>query len=144
MEYYPTENLTQRSDNRILINGCITEKLILTVDVLMSQTTPIKKLKNCHYITKSDLYSEEDGHIAVKLLSEGNAECENTQCNFLCKWFTLKNNYLLEEIGHLKQYLNNLSEMFFHPEIEIRVRVIADREIPNDIFDYLRDYVDKH
>ena len=49
-----------------------------------------------------------------------------------------------KELGHLKQYLNNLSEMFFHPEIEIRVRVIADREIPNDIFDYLRDYVDKH
>ena len=142
--YYPTESINSaKCTEWTLRNGCITEKIILTVDVLMSQTTPINREKKCVDVSESNLYSESDGHAAIKLNCKKNKICPNQQCNFLCKWFTLKNKYLLNELAQLKKYLDDLPERFFRTEIEIQVRVIADRDIPNDIFDYLREYVNE-
>lgn len=61
---------------------------------------------------------------------------------FLCKWFVLKNEYLLKELAALKTYLNSVSDYFFTSEAKVNVKVIANTGIPNDVFDYLRAYVD--
>lgn len=125
-------------------NGCITETTVLTVDVLMSQTTPMKKGAACSHVLKSQLYLEENNRTTIKVHCKKGHVCKNNQCSFLCKWFTLKNNYLLEELGELAAYLDKLPERFFHTEIEVRIRVVADTDIENDIFDYLKDYLNSN
>ncbi len=144
-EYISTENQqSAQHGQNLLRNGCITEKVVLTVNVLMSQTTPIHTKAPCCSIAESNLSCGADGQPLIKLVCEGGAVCKPDVCNFLCKWFTLKNDYLLKEFGALKRYLNSIPEHFFASEIEIRVKVIADQKVPNDIFDYLRDYVSNH
>ena len=110
----------------------------------MSQTTPIHNRAACQGIQKSELINSTNGQPCIRLVCDGSDTCKEKTCSFLCKWFTLKNDYLLKEFGQLKQYLSSLPDLFFRPEIEICVKVIADQEIPNDIFDYLRDYVSGH
>lgn len=143
-EYHPTEEQPTEEKETLLKNGCITEKLILTVNVLMSQTTPIHNHAACHGIQQSELVNGPEGQPWIRLVCDGTENCVEKTCSFLCKWFTLKNDYLLKEFSQLKQYLSSLPDLFFRPEIEIHVKVIADQEIPNDIFDYLRDFVSGH
>lgn len=144
-EYFPTEDQEMLQSNRNLLkNGSITEKIVLTVSVLMSQTTPISNKKTCSFIEQSKLSYGENGQPLIQLVCNADCACKSGACNFLCKWFTLKNNYLLEEFGALKRYLGSIPGQFFRSEIEIRVKVITDEKVPNDIFDYLRDYVNKH
>lgn len=144
-EYQPTEKWKIGARTQSLLkNGCITEKIILTVNVLMSQTTPIHNEKSCRSIARSKLLCGKDGQPEVQLVCDGGCVCKATDCNFLCRWFTLKNDYLLEEFGELKRYLSSIPGQFFRSEVEICVKVIADQKVPNDLFDYLRDYVSGH
>ena len=138
-EYHPTEK-----NGISLKNGYITEKIVLTVNVLMSQTTPISNKKTCNFIEQSNLRCGENGQPIIQLICNADRECKAESCNFLCKWFTLKNDYLLEEFGALKRYLDSIPGRFFSSEIEICVKVITDQKIPNNLFDYLRDYVNEH
>ena len=55
----------------------------------------------------------------------------------------VKNNYLFKEFGELNHYLNNIQDNFYSSEIEIRIKVISNNNLPNDIFDYLREYIDQ-
>ena len=60
----------------------------------------------------------------------------------MCKWFVAKNSYLFQELGALREYLANVQDNFFTPEISVRIRSVSNTDIPNDVFDYLRDYVE--
>lgn len=64
-------------------------------------------------------------------------------CNFLCKWFMRKNNYLAVELAALKAYLASIQENFFLADVEIQIRVIENTRLPNETFDYLKQYVEK-
>ena len=144
VEYPNTMYQAIKPDCKIILkNGCITEKVILTVDVLMSQTTPMFPSNKCNNVAQSKLHTR-NGQTEVYLSCEKGCTCKSPQCNFLCRWFVLKNDYLLEELAQLKKYLNSIPNIFFQSDIEIRVRVVANRAIPNDTFDYLRDHVNSH
>ena len=69
--------------------------------------------------------------------------CRNNSCCFLCKWFMLKNNYLLPELSMIQAYLHKLPDNVFAPEIKVIVRIAEDTVLPNDMFNYLREYVEK-
>lgn len=125
-----------------LERGSIEEKLILTIDVLMSQMTEVEKPDPCPYVQSSVIRKLSDP-VSLVITCDRDSACGEKQCNFLCRWFTLKNNYLLKELAELKAYLNQIPDNFFRSEIEIHVRVVTDTRIPNDVFDYLRDYVTK-
>ena len=53
-----------------------------------------------------------------------------------------KNNYLMEELAALKEYLTNIKENFYTPEVEICINVIANTNVPNETFDYLKEYIE--
>lgn len=125
--------------------GRIIEKLILTVGVLMEQTTATKK-SFCNYVKNSELSfdsgNRSDNQAIIKITCDRGYQCEGDTCNFLCKWFVTKNYYLLEELSALKEYLNSISENYFTSEVEIVIKVCANTYIPNEVFDYLRSYIE--
>lgn len=126
-----------------LCQGTIIENLELTVDILVSQTTPVKCRQCKHVLTgsyKSAKTSDDIDNIVI-VCNQG-SRCAASQCTFLCKWFTIKNEYLLKELAALKAYLNSISDNFFASEAKINMRIIANKDIPIDLFDYLRDYID--
>lgn len=126
-----------------LHQGAIIETLEVTVDVLMSQTTAVKGMQ-CRYVSNSDWNTagqEEDG-TKIVITCDQEKCCNSPQCIFLCKWFALKNEYLLKELAALKTYLNSVPDYFFASEAKVNVKVISNTDIPNDVFDYLKAYVD--
>lgn len=146
-------NNTHKINNQLegksfLQNKTITEKLVLTIDVLMCQTTEVTNKNKCKYVLNSELNSEkidesEESEISISVICDKNSTCINDKCTFLCKWFMVKNNYLFKEFGELNHYLNNIQDNFYSSEIEIRIKVISNNNLPNDIFDYLREYIDQ-
>ena len=140
-EYKLSDQANDINHETFLKKGSITEKLVLTVDVLMSQTTKVPNGDRCHNIHNSDISIGDDGQTTIKLSCDRDSCCNSSQCNFLCKWFVIKNDYLFKEFGELKRYLNSIQDNFFSSEIEIDVRVVDNQNIPNDVFDYLREYI---
>lgn len=115
----------------------ITEKLVLTVNVLMSQNTITRVKKNCKFVDKVTM----DGQSLIYTLDTNNV-CSSTHCNFMCKWFSAKNEYLIEELAVLKKYLNSVVDNYFNFEISIVVRPIRMTNITNEEFDYLIQYLE--
>ena len=124
--------------------GGIIEKVILTINVLMSQTTEVTNSNRCKHVNSCTLATSEQDGIHIDIACNKGSICNNSKCNFLCKWFVLKNQYLLEELSILKDYLNRISDNFYSSEFEIHIRVISNTDIPNDVFDHLREYVNNH
>lgn len=137
-----THKSSSNNIGELLSNGSITEKIKLTVDVLMSQTTEVTKKEKCKFIANSEFTHKESEQPIILTNCDKDAVCNNKKCNFMCKWFVEKNNYLFQELGALKEYLANVQDNFFAPEISVCVRSVSSTGIPNDIFDYLRDYVE--
>lgn len=121
---------------------CIIEKVILTVNVLMSQTTTVSNSKRCMNIADSSFSEDDTNHTTIVLKCGKGKMCQNESCNFLCKWFMCKNTYLVEELAALQSYLNSLDDNFYKSEIEVRVKVLTNNNIPNEVFDYLHDYIE--
>lgn len=68
--------------------------------------------------------------------------CKGDKCNFLCKWFTIKNKYLYLELAALKEYLGTVPDNYFQSEIEEVVESSnRNRRTPQQ-FSLLKDYVD--
>ena len=57
--------------------------------------------------------------------------------------YVRKNNYLAVELAALKAYLASIQENFFLADVEIQIRVIENTRLPNETFDYLKQYVEK-
>ena len=129
-----------KSTDSFLYSKNIVEKMGITIGVLMSQTTEVENKNKCRFILNSEFGEDEDKTL-LKIACGRENVCNNKQCNFLCKWFTEKNYYLFDELSALKNYLNNISDNFFAFDADVNVKVIANTDIPNDVFDYLRDYV---
>ena len=139
-EYVESNN----SNDSCIRKGGITEKVVLTVNVLMSQTTEVENSNHCKYVESCTFKNTEKEGIHISLACSKDNLCNSEKCNFLCKWFVLKNNYLMEEFAILRDYLNSITDNFYTSAFEVRVRVISNTDIPNDIFDHLREYVNGH
>lgn len=101
----------------LLSKGSITEKIQLTIDVFMCQTTEIVKSEECKFIAKNEFIHKDNEPPVILTTCDKDAVCGNDKCNFMCKWFVAKNHYLFQELGALKEYLTNVQDNFFAPEI---------------------------
>jgi hypothetical protein len=73
-------------------------------------------------------------------LNEDGIECSSNKCNFLCRWFNEKNNYLVQEMQALEAYLSRVpeAERFYKTKIIIRVVVSNSTVIPAEQFEILK------
>ena len=120
----------------------IEERLVVTVDVLMSQTTATVPGK-CKHVSCVELKAEPGKKTEIIVQCEQGNQCDGDGCNFLCKWFMCKNNYLTAELAALKEYLISIPKNFFAADVEIRIQVIENKRLSNETFDYLKQYVEK-
>ena len=119
-----------------LTPGSIVEKLILTVIVDMSQMSKCQCDKPCEYMKIENI---NDNGFELKM---GNG-CENGKevCNFLCKWFSKKNRYLMQELYALKEYLNRVPENYFGAEVAVCVKIANRTCLDEKQFGVLEQYL---
>lgn len=118
----------------------ITEKVVLTINVFLSQTTKVNKIEKCRNVKKIELDEKSN----IKYILDNNGTCAHRRCNYLCKWFSIKNNYLFDELANLKHYLNSIIENYYRFDIEIHIHPIEKTNITNKEFDYLTKYMNNY
>ena len=66
--------------------------------------------------------------------------CES--CIFLCKWFSIKNKFLIKELSALQDYLQSIPNSMFLTKIIIRVKSENPEILGQKQFSYLKTFVD--
>ena len=129
----------------ILAPKTIIEKLILEISVDISQMSTFKCKNPCLKV-KIDRDSISQQEITLicgqKCEYENNSNSER-QCNFLCRWFCVKNDYLIKELAALKEYLNRNHNNYFDCEIEIKIKCNDKTNIDARQFEILNNYIHK-
>lgn len=126
--------LDGQKKNHFLEKKSIIEKIILIIDIDLPQMTGAKKGDcNCMNLEKVDE--------AIICLLIGD-ECNSDKCNFLCKWFVKKNEYLFMELAALQEYLNNSPDNYFKSLIELKIRSSGENFLTQKQFTLLKEYVD--
>lgn len=135
-------SLVKAKRNSYIDKNSIKERITLTIEVALSQMTQVLNKTKCKNIQDCDFMQEIDDAGIEIIVGSDAKHCRNNSCCFLCKWFMLKNNYLLPELSMIQAYLHKLPDNVFAPEIKVIVRIAEDTLLPNDMFNYLREYVE--
>lgn len=126
--------LDKAKKKNFLERHSIVEKITLKVDVGLPQMTHEKsvgcKQMSLEAIDKTTIYVKCD------------KECSSDKCNFLCKWFAQKNEYLFLELASLQEYLESLPDNYFKPEIEVVIHSSEKNRLSPKQFTLLKKYVD--
>lgn len=113
----------------------IEEKIELHIDVAMSQLSRVEG-KNCTAVSLSDYLDTNGGELVLRC----GEKCSGKECNFLCKWFVTKNEYLVSELQALQTYLNSLDKNFFKTRIEILLHITDKTYLEAKEFGILQDF----
>lgn len=111
----------------------IEEKIILHINIAISQLSKIESKKGCKYGRVDEKSISPKGFV----IRCGEA-CSGENCNFLCKWFVKKNEYLLAEFAALKSYLNRTPGNFYATDIEIHLHIVDKTKLDAQQFDILK------
>ena len=119
-----------------LIPTSIQEKIILNINVCISQFTKIDNKIKCQYgALNTDSLSASGFQI------ECGKRCTNEECNFICKWFVKKNEYLIEELSALKAYLKRTSGNFYETDIIIHLSIVDKTKLDTSQFDIIKNII---
>lgn len=113
----------------------IIENIIFTVNVNLPQLSR-ESPSNCSFM-KLDKVS------GLSLELKCGENCNGKECNFLCKWFVKKNNYLFTELSALKEYLTTLPNNYYQTQVSVIIKSNDVNELNPKQFAFLKKYVDK-
>lgn len=108
------------------------EIIIVTIDLNVSNLTNIKALGCKNVSSRLEL---KDEYIEIRVKDENNCK---EKCNFLCKWICHKNNYLLQELNSLKQYIERVTNLNFTTDIIIKLDFKNAKPLKSDYFDIVK------
>ena len=123
-EYEITDNA------HVLAPKNIIEKLVLEIPVNISQMSALTCGRTCKKVGIDRNRLSQQGIVLVcgqECKDNGNQE---RNCNFLCKWFCVKNENLIKELAALKEYLNRNKNNYFKSAIEIRIKCNDRNDYP--------------
>ncbi len=129
-EYYLDDKITKH----FLEEKSIFEKITLTIDVDLPQITGEKR-GDCNCM---NLNAVKGTTISLQC----GKKCDSDKCNFLCKWFVKKNEYLFMELTALQEYLNNSPDNYFKSIIELKIRSSDKNFLSPKQFTLLKKYVE--
>lgn len=139
---YELKTIYEVDENeKTLTPGSIVEKVILKVYVEMSQLSKYSIKEKCSFarINRETLTAEGKSFD----LECGMACSPEGECNFLCKWFTEKNKYLLKELEELNQYLKRIPDNFFGSSITVRIEMIESTKLDANQFELIKRYIER-
>lgn len=124
--------------------GSIDENITLKIYIRFSQWTKVPN-SLCQYMKIDEESLSNTGFrlVVIEANKTGEEKCQSDKCNFLCKWFNKKNEYLIQEINALNSYFKRIpdDERFFNINVSISVEVVSPTSLPDDQFDIIKKYL---
>lgn len=139
---YQLETVYKVDKEKPLLNPrSIVETVILKVFVEMTQLSQCNIKEKCTFagIDRTTL-ANDSKFIDLKC---GIACSSYGACNFLCRWFTKKNKYLLRELEALTCYLERIPDNFFGSAIIVRVEMIDSTKLEANQFELIKKHIDE-
>lgn len=135
------EKTARQNIEGVLVPQTITEKLILEIPVDISQMSTIECENPCRKVQIGNISRQEITLICGEGCQNKSNEGLENRCNFLCRWFCVKNDYLIKELVALKEYLNRNKNNYFKCEIEIKIKCNNKTSIEARQFEILNHYI---
>ena len=121
----------------------IIEKLVLEIPVNISQMSALTCGRTCKKVGIDRNRLSQQGIVLVcgqECKDNGNQE---RNCNFLCKWFCVKNENLIKELVVLFVFLFCFLFFFFFCVFEIRIKCNDRTSLDARQFEILNEYIGK-
>lgn len=116
-----------------LAPGSIKESIEVHIKIAMSQLSKIENGKKC----SSGAFEEKSLSLDGFTINCG-TKCISEECNFLCKWFCEKNEYLLKELDALTEYLGNrVQNNYYKTEVKIILHIVDKTQLDSQQFEIL-------
>lgn len=129
-------DLKENINDNYLSKKSLIETISLTVYVDLHQFTKVIS-PQCKEMNLVSVSNEE-------IVLECGRECQNkSECNFLCKWFAKKNNYIFMELDALRNYLNSVPDNYFDTRIEVIVKTSDNSILSTEQFSNLSKYIEE-
>ncbi|MGK0469187.1 HD domain-containing protein [Clostridium sp.] len=115
----------------------INEIITIEIDIHLNQLTTIENKKRCNKICMRRYDKKNEIYLDIKSKKK---ECKQEKCNFLCKWFMQKNDYIIEELYYLQNYLEEV-ESYFKTSFVIKLKLVDNNVLRSEDFDDLKNYI---
>ena len=118
----------------------ITEIINLKLYLNFKQLTVARKTMKCQGCQM------EKGENSLVIRIHGGDDrtmvCDENQCMVLCCWMMRKHDWLVKELGALKEYLFSVNNSLFKTEINFVINYRDDMKLDADMFDSVQEYLD--
>lgn len=115
----------------------ITEIITLKIHVNLSQLTRESIKYKCQNVRLDCINS-------TNLELTCGEPCTQTSCNFLCKWFVIKNEYLFTELQALNKYLNSLPDNYYASKIRVVLDIKDRTKLSEQEFGIIREHTNRY
>ena len=118
----------------------ITEIINLKLYLNFKQLTVARKAMKCQ-----GCQMEKGGNSLIIRVHGGDDRttvCDENQCTVLCCWMMRKHDWLVKELGALKDYLFSVNNSLLKTEINFVINYRDDMKLDADMFDSVQDYLD--
>ncbi len=117
--------------------GSITEKVEFVIHLNIKHLIGTRKSDGCKI-----LYDNENNSKLHFLVDIGkNGSCD--ECNYMCKWMKIKNDYLYKELEALQSYLNRSEANLFNTNIKIKYEFNENaRRLRNSEYESITNYIE--
>lgn len=125
-----------------LQSGRIEEKIELEIHYCAMPKIAYMRREKCKGVDM--MLEKEDIVIHIREKNNPPIVCDGTKCNMACKWFSVKNEYLLEELVELQRYLEDVSDNFFSNSFSIRLVDDGEDKLMQKQFDIVKEYINRY
>lgn len=123
--------------NKVFLNEKIELNLYLNSQNLMTvESNKCSGLK-CNLINNKN-------EISLKMINKNETRIDSIcteKCNFMCKWMMRKNEWLVNELKAVHQYLTRNQDNNFNTEIYLNIHMQNTGVISQEYFDIVLDYI---
>lgn len=118
----------------------ITEIINLKLYLNFKQLTVARKTMKC----QGCLMEKGENNLIIRIQGgdDRTQVCYENQCMVLCCWMMRKHDWLVKELGALKDYLFSVNNSLFKTEINFIIYYRDDIKLDADMFDSVQDYLD--
>ena len=118
----------------------ITETINLKLYLNFKQLTVARKAMKCQGCQM--VQGKNSLIIKIQGGDDRTMVCDENQCTVLCCWMMRKHEWLVKELGALKDYLFSVNNSLFKTEINFIINYRDEMKLDADMFDSVQDYLD--
>lgn len=127
---------------RLNFNLCINVKYISEINHKDCKFCRLNNSFDTNIVNIPDEYDKAEG-MTIDIFKEKEGVEDNKKCPILCRWVMNKHRWLIEELIELQHYLNSVNSNLFKTEIRLNIIYRDDYHLDADLFDSVKEYLEK-